>query len=44
MAGGKTDMERVGLFKEMTYHTIGDKYKRPGDSKFSYMYSISARV
>jgi len=24
--GGKTDMERVGLFKEMDYTTIGDRY------------------
>ncbi|XP_064644547.1 cilia-and flagella-associated protein 96-like [Lineus longissimus] len=36
MAGhGKTDMERVGLFQEMTYHTIGDKYKRPGSINFN---------
>ena len=28
--GGKTDMDRIGLFQEMTYYTIGDKYKPPG--------------
>ena len=31
----KTDMERVGLFKEMGYVSIGDKYKAPGSSKCS---------
>ncbi|XP_033127385.1 UPF0602 protein C4orf47 homolog [Anneissia japonica] len=29
---GKTDMERVGLFKEMGYTTIGDKYSTKGTS------------
>lgn len=24
--GGKTDMERIGLFSEMEYITVGDKY------------------
>lgn len=24
----KADMERIGLFKEMGYHTIGDKYPK----------------
>lgn len=24
--GGKTDMERIGLFSEMGYVTVGDKY------------------
>ena len=24
----KADMERCGLFKEMGYHTIGDKYPK----------------
>jgi len=27
---GKNDMDRVGLFQEMGYITINDKYKRPG--------------
>ncbi|XP_067938753.1 cilia-and flagella-associated protein 96-like [Watersipora subatra] len=27
--GGKTDMERMGIFQEMKYHTIGDKYATP---------------
>ena len=26
--GGKTDMERVGLFSEVGYTTIGDKYPK----------------
>ena len=26
--GGKGDMERVGLFQEMGYITIGDRYKQ----------------
>jgi len=33
--GGKSDMERMGIFQEMTYHTIGDKYSTPG-SKLYY--------
>lgn len=28
--GGKTDMERMGIFQEMKYHTIGDKYSAQG--------------
>ncbi|XP_039273490.1 cilia-and flagella-associated protein 96-like [Styela clava] len=28
MAGGKTDMERIGLFSEVGYTTIGDKYPK----------------
>ena len=28
--GGKADMDRVGLFQEMGYVTISDRYKRPG--------------
>jgi len=31
----KTDMERVALFKEMTYHTIGDPYVAPGQLQFN---------
>lgn len=27
MPGVKSDMERVGLFKEMGYISIGDKYR-----------------
>ena len=26
--GGKNDMERVGLFSEPGYHTIGDRYPK----------------
>ncbi|RUS74435.1 hypothetical protein EGW08_017800 [Elysia chlorotica] len=33
--GGKSDMERVGLFQEMTYVTIGDKYVPPGKGYFN---------
>ncbi|KAK7112170.1 cilia-and flagella-associated protein 96-like isoform X2 [Littorina saxatilis] len=32
---GKTDMERVGLFQEMNYATIGDKYKSTAGSAFN---------
>lgn len=28
--GGRTDMDRVGLFREMGYVTINDKYKERG--------------
>ena len=28
--GGRTDMDRVGLFQEMGYVTINDKYKERG--------------
>ncbi|CAH1794960.1 unnamed protein product [Owenia fusiformis] len=31
----KTDMERVGLFQEMNYHTIGDRYVPPGSISFN---------
>jgi len=33
--GGKSDMDRVGLFSEMQYVTIGDKYKQPGSGSFN---------
>ncbi|CAG5134595.1 unnamed protein product [Candidula unifasciata] len=33
--GGKTDMDRIGLFKEMSYITIGDKYTTPGQGVFN---------
>ncbi|KAK3782140.1 hypothetical protein RRG08_032897 [Elysia crispata] len=33
--GGKNDMERVGLFQEMTYVTIGDKYRSAGTGVFN---------
>ncbi|XP_074648316.1 cilia-and flagella-associated protein 96-like [Tubulanus polymorphus] len=32
---GKTDMERIGLFQEMEYHTIGDRYKSRNASSFN---------
>lgn len=28
--GGKNDMDRIGVFQEMGYVTIGDRYKPPG--------------
>lgn len=39
---GKTDMERIGLFQEMGYVSIGDRYVPPGSSKYKihYMYLI----
>ncbi|XP_059156791.1 UPF0602 protein C4orf47 homolog isoform X2 [Physella acuta] len=33
--GGKSDMERVGLFKEMKYITVGDPFKTPGQGVFN---------
>ncbi|KAH9513005.1 hypothetical protein Btru_035562 [Bulinus truncatus] len=33
--GGKNDMERVGLFKEMEYITVGDPFKTPGQGVFN---------
>lgn len=33
--GGKNDMERIGLFQEMGYVTIGDKYATPGSKPFN---------
>ncbi|PIK35996.1 putative UPF0602 protein C4orf47-like [Apostichopus japonicus] len=33
--GGKNDMERIGLFQEMGYVTIGDKYTTPGSKPFN---------
>ncbi|KAM5264259.1 cilia-and flagella-associated protein 96 [Ctenodactylus gundi] len=33
--GGKTDMERVGLFSEMGYTTVGDKYVSPFNRPFN---------
>jgi len=32
---GKNDMERIGLFQEMEYVTVGDKYKMPGTKAFN---------
>uniref|UniRef100_A0A8D0BT11 Cilia-and flagella-associated protein 96 n=1 Tax=Salvator merianae TaxID=96440 RepID=A0A8D0BT11_SALMN len=32
---GKSDMERIGLFKEMEYITIGDKYVSPFNRPFN---------
>ena len=31
----KTDMDRLGLFKELGYTTIGDTYKPPGSKPFN---------
>ncbi|KAK3091674.1 hypothetical protein FSP39_021731 [Pinctada imbricata] len=33
--GGKTDMDRIGLFQEMGYVTINDKYRQPGILQFN---------
>ncbi|XP_053515947.1 UPF0602 protein C4orf47 homolog isoform X2 [Artibeus jamaicensis] len=33
--GGKTDMERIGLFSEMGYVTVGDKYVSPFNRPFN---------
>lgn len=33
--GGKGDMDRVGLFQEMGYITISDRYKQPGSVQFN---------
>lgn len=33
--GGKSDMERVGLFQEMAYVTIGDKYRSTARDAFN---------
>ncbi|XP_025090518.1 UPF0602 protein C4orf47 homolog isoform X2 [Pomacea canaliculata] len=35
MAQGKNDMERIGLFQEMTYITIGDRYRSLGAVTFN---------
>ncbi|NP_001088214.1 UPF0602 protein C4orf47 homolog [Xenopus laevis] len=35
MPEGKTDMERIGLFSEMGYTSIGDKYAAPGSKPFN---------
>lgn len=32
--GGKTDMERIGLFSEMEYVTVGDKYVSQFNRKY----------
>lgn len=36
---GKTDMERIGLFSEMEYITIGDKYVSPFNRKYIFLFS-----
>lgn len=33
--GGKNDMDRVGLFQEMGYITINDRYRKPGSVQFN---------
>jgi hypothetical protein len=37
--GGKTDMERIGLFSEMEYITVDDKYLPPYNRKYMW-YSL----
>ena len=34
----KTDMERIGVFQEMTYISIGDRFKAAGNSKYMIIY------
>jgi len=38
--GGKTDMERIGLFSEMGYTTIGDKYPKVHLTSCKYIYLV----
>ena len=40
--GGKTDMERVGLFSEVGYTTIGDKYPKVGNGLDHILSAFSA--
>lgn len=43
--GGKSDMERIGLFQEMTYVTIGDKYKPSGKGKLcTYLVDLGIKL
>ena len=42
--GGKNDMERVGLFQEMTYVTIGDKYRSAGTGKKMIILRLSVLI
>ena len=44
MGDKKNDMERVGLFQEMTYVTIGDKYKPAGQGKKPVSDTISVTL
>lgn len=41
MPDAKSDMERVGLFKEMGYASIGDKYKPFFHRRSKYSYTKS---
>ena len=36
--GGKTDMERIGLFSEMEYITVGDKYVSQFNRKYNLVF------
>jgi hypothetical protein len=36
----KSDMDRIGLFKEMEYVTIKDPYKEPASCKFRILFKI----
>lgn len=38
--GGKTDMERIGLFSEMGYVTVGDKYVSQFNREYSFLYGL----
>ena len=42
--GGKTDMERIGLFSEVGYTTIGDKYPKVHVSSCKYKCLIPSLV
>ena len=36
--GGKTDMERIGLFSEMEYIPVGDKYVSQFNRKYNLVF------
>ncbi|XP_015341625.1 UPF0602 protein C4orf47 homolog isoform X1 [Marmota marmota marmota] len=42
--GGKTDMERIGLFSEMEYITVGDKYVSPFNRPFNEAASKNRQI
>lgn len=36
--GGKSDMERLGIFKEMSYISVGDKYSHTNREYSIYLH------
>ncbi|KAE8629765.1 hypothetical protein XENTR_v10000586 [Xenopus tropicalis] len=44
MPEGRTDMERIGLFSEMGYTSIGDKYAPPGSKPFNESASKNRQI